>query len=115
MPYTFLKALFGTLLFFTILSFNASDRRPTPQPSSPPDQSRTGSAENLPAGVERSDWQGILAAHEEWKHSIRSAEDEAITGVLINESLSGLSGGYNLPALTTTSSATLTIPVLPAR
>jgi len=44
-----------------------------------------------------------------------AVEDEAITGVLINESLSGLSGGYNLPALTTTSSATLTIPVLPAR
>jgi hypothetical protein len=35
--------------------------------------------------------------------------------VLINESLSGLSGGYNLPALTTTKAATLTIPVLPAR
>jgi hypothetical protein len=44
-----------------------------------------------------------------------AVEDEAITGVLINESLKGLSGGYNLPALTTTSSATLTIPVLPAR
>jgi hypothetical protein len=44
-----------------------------------------------------------------------TAEDEAITGVLLNESLSGLSGGYNLPALTTTKAATLTIPVLPAR
>ena len=70
MPSILLKALFGTLLFLTILTFNASDRRPSPRPSSPPEQSRTGSAENLPAGVERSDWQGILAAHEEWKHAI---------------------------------------------
>ena len=115
MPYTVLKALFSALLFLTLLFSSASDRQPSPRPASPPDQSRTGSAENLPAGVERSDWQGILAAHEEWRHAIQPAEDEAITGVLINESLSGLSGGYNLPALTTTSSATLTIPVLPAR
>ncbi|MFZ4628895.1 MAG: hypothetical protein ACOYNR_11255, partial [Blastocatellia bacterium] len=40
-----------------------------------------------------------------------SIEDEAITGVLINESLSGLSGGYNLQMLTTTKTATLTITV----
>ncbi|MEY3283064.1 MAG: hypothetical protein RIR86_1077, partial [Acidobacteriota bacterium] len=39
--------------------------------------------------------------------------DEAISGVMINEAVSGLSGGYNLQALTTTSSATLTIPVIP--
>ncbi|MFZ4986779.1 MAG: hypothetical protein ACOYLF_15070, partial [Blastocatellia bacterium] len=42
-----------------------------------------------------------------------AAGDEAISGVMINEAVSGLSGGYNLPALTTTSSATLTIPVIP--
>ena len=38
--------------------------------------------------------------------------DEAMSGVMINEVVSGLSGGYNLQALTTTSSATLTIPVI---
>jgi hypothetical protein len=40
--------------------------------------------------------------------------DEAITGAMINEAPSGLSGGHNLHALTTTASATLTIPVIPA-
>jgi hypothetical protein len=39
--------------------------------------------------------------------------DEAISGVMINEAVSGLSGGYNLQSLTTTSSAMLTIPVIP--
>ena len=39
--------------------------------------------------------------------------DEAITGAMINESTAGLSGGHNLHALTTTSAATLTIPVIP--
>jgi len=39
--------------------------------------------------------------------------DEAISGVMINEAVSGLSGGYNLQTLTTTSSAALTIPVIP--
>ncbi|MEY4167559.1 MAG: hypothetical protein RIR52_1383, partial [Acidobacteriota bacterium] len=42
-----------------------------------------------------------------------AVEDEAISGVMINEAVSGLSGGYNLQTLTTTSSATLTIPVIP--
>ena len=42
-----------------------------------------------------------------------TSSDEAITGVMINEAVSGLSGGYNLQALTTTSAATLTIPVIP--
>ncbi len=40
--------------------------------------------------------------------------DEAITGAMINEAPSGLSGGHNLHALTTTASASLTIPVIPA-
>ena len=39
--------------------------------------------------------------------------NEAITGTLVNEALSGLSGGYNLQTLTTTNAATLTIPVIP--
>jgi hypothetical protein len=39
--------------------------------------------------------------------------DEAISGVMINEAVSGLSGGYNLQALTTTNTVTLTIPVIP--
>jgi hypothetical protein len=42
-----------------------------------------------------------------------SDRNEAITGVLINEAPSGLSGGYNLQTLTTTNGATLTIPVIP--
>ena len=42
-----------------------------------------------------------------------TSSDEAITGVMINEAVSGLSGGHNLHALTTTSAATLTIPVIP--
>ena len=36
-----------------------------------------------------------------------------ISSVKINESVSGLSGGSNLQTLTTTSTATLTIPVIP--
>jgi hypothetical protein len=42
-----------------------------------------------------------------------AVEDQAISGVMINEAVSGLSGGYNLQTLTTTSAATLTIPVIP--
>jgi hypothetical protein len=41
--------------------------------------------------------------------------DEAITGALLVEAQNGLGGGHNLHHLTTTSSATLTIPVYPAR
>ena len=44
-----------------------------------------------------------------------AAEDQALTGVVINESSNGFSGGHNLHTLTTTSTATLTIPVFPAR
>ena len=39
--------------------------------------------------------------------------DEAITGVLLVEAENGWGGGHNLHFLTTTSSATLTIPVYP--
>ena len=39
--------------------------------------------------------------------------DEALSGVVINRALNGFSGGYNLQTLTTTSTATLTIPVIP--
>ena len=41
--------------------------------------------------------------------------DEAITGVLLVEALDGFNGGHNLHHLTTTGTATLTIPVYPAR
>ncbi len=41
--------------------------------------------------------------------------DQAITGAVINESTYGFSGGHNLHYLTTTSSASLTIPVFPPR
>ena len=42
-----------------------------------------------------------------------ATEVEAISGAVLIESLTGLGGGYNLPSLTTTSRATLTIPVIP--
>jgi hypothetical protein len=56
----------------------------------------------LPAG--RSGWMRFAAV-----------EDEAITGALLVEAQNGLGGGHNLHHLTTTSSATLTIPVFPVR
>ena len=68
---------------------------------------------NLPRTVPR--YSTVIPAGRTGWMKFWTAEDEAITGVLINESLTGLSGGYNLPALTTTKAATLTIPVLPAR
>ncbi|NDD65867.1 MAG: hypothetical protein EBZ36_18100 [Acidobacteria bacterium] len=39
--------------------------------------------------------------------------DEALSGVVINKAPNGFSGGYNLQTLTTTSTAFLTIPVIP--
>ncbi|MFZ4629050.1 MAG: putative Ig domain-containing protein [Blastocatellia bacterium] len=42
-------------------------------------------------------------------------QDHAITGVSMNEALAGFSGGHNLHVLTTTNSASLTIPVFPVR
>jgi hypothetical protein len=56
----------------------------------------------IPAG--RSGWMRFAAV-----------ADEAITGVLLVEAQNGLGGGHNLHHLTTTSTATLTIPVYPAR
>jgi hypothetical protein len=56
----------------------------------------------LPAG--RSGWMRFAAV-----------ADEAITGALLVEAQNGLGGGHNLHHLTTTSTATLTIPVYPAR
>lgn len=44
-----------------------------------------------------------------------AAGDEALTGVMINEGPAGRGGGYNLHALTTTSAATLTVPIIPPR
>ena len=43
----------------------------------------------------------------------RTSGDEAITGAMINESTTGLSGVHNLHALTTTASSSLPIPVIP--
>lgn len=37
-----------------------------------PDQSAVGSAEKLPSGLDRSGWNGILEAHQAWKHSIKA-------------------------------------------
>ena len=42
-----------------------------------------------------------------------TVDEQAISGVMINEAASGLSGGHNLQTLTTTGAATLTIPVIP--
>ncbi|NDD64335.1 MAG: hypothetical protein EBZ36_10200, partial [Acidobacteria bacterium] len=39
--------------------------------------------------------------------------DEALSGAMINRGQNGFSGGYNLQTLTTTNTATLTIPVSP--
>lgn len=39
--------------------------------------------------------------------------DHALTGVMINKGPGDFSGGYNLPTLTTTNTASLTIPVVP--
>jgi hypothetical protein len=54
----------------------------------------------IPAG--RSGWMKFWAT-----------EDQAITGVMINEAVSGFSGGHNLHTLTTTATASITIPVFP--
>ena len=42
-----------------------------------------------------------------------TVDEQAISGAMINEAVSGLSGGYNMQMLTTTSAAILTIPVIP--
>jgi hypothetical protein len=42
-------------------------------------------------------------------------EDTAISGVVINKSNGRFNQGHNLHALTTTTTASLTIPVFPAR
>lgn len=54
----------------------------------------------IPAG--RSGWMKFWAT-----------EDQAITGVMINDAVSGFSGGHNLHTLTTTATASITIPVFP--
>ncbi|NBO65246.1 MAG: hypothetical protein EBU88_10465 [Acidobacteria bacterium] len=43
----------------------------------PPSQPGPQRRRSCPQGVARSDWQGILVAHEEWKHTIREAPDGA--------------------------------------
>ena len=43
------------------------------------------------------------------------ATDGAISGAVINHSTGGFNGGHNLHSLTTTSTASFTIPVFPAR
>ncbi|MEY4167437.1 MAG: hypothetical protein RIR52_1261, partial [Acidobacteriota bacterium] len=59
------------LLLFISLS-TGSDRMP--QPSAPPDRSspEAGTSAKLPSGMVRSDWDGILSAHREWKHEVRA-------------------------------------------
>ena len=63
--------ILGVLLLFA-LSQTSGVLRPMESPlASPSSPTRTGIAERLPAGMERSDWQGILAAHQEWRLGIR--------------------------------------------
>ena len=44
-----------------------------------------------------------------------AVDNHAISGVVINEATVGFSQGHNLHALTTTGTATFTIPVFPVR
>jgi hypothetical protein len=68
---------------------------------------------NFPRTVPR--YTSVIPAGRSGWMKFAAAADEAITGVVIQEGLDRLGGGHNLHHLTTTSSATLTIPVYPAR
>ncbi|MEY4166934.1 MAG: hypothetical protein RIR52_758, partial [Acidobacteriota bacterium] len=67
---------------------------------------------NLPRTVPR--YTSVIPAGRSGWMKFWPTNDQAITGVMINHSTDGFSGGHNLHALTTTSAATLTIPVFPA-
>jgi hypothetical protein len=68
---------------------------------------------NLPRTVPR--YGTVIPAGRTGWMKFWAAGDEALSGVMINEAVSGLSGGYNLQTLTTTNSASLIIPVIPVR
>ncbi|MFZ4793455.1 MAG: beta strand repeat-containing protein, partial [Blastocatellia bacterium] len=67
---------------------------------------------NFPRLVPRYD-QVIRAGKSGWM-KIYSASDAAISGAIINRGTDGFNGGHNLHALSTTSTAVMTIPVSPA-
>jgi hypothetical protein len=68
---------------------------------------------NLPRTVPR--YATVIPAGRTGWMKFWAAGDEALTGAMINATTSGFSGGYNLQSLTTTGTATLTIPVIPVR
>ncbi|MFZ4628916.1 MAG: hypothetical protein ACOYNR_11360, partial [Blastocatellia bacterium] len=76
MPHASSKALLAALLSLTILVSSTGARPSILRGASPLDQPRAGSAKRLPVGVERADWEGILAAHEDWNHTIRRAKGQ---------------------------------------
>lgn len=66
---------------------------------------------NLPRTVPR--YATVIPAGRTGWMKFWAAVDEALSGVMINEAVSDLSGGYNLQILTTTNSVSLIIPVIP--
>ena len=67
---------------------------------------------NLPRTVPR--YTSVIPAGRTGWMKFWTVDEQAISGVMINEAASGLSGGHNLQTLTTTGAATLTIPVIPS-
>jgi hypothetical protein len=72
---TITKWLMGILVLIGMSLRVGTELRLDAAGGSAESQPRTGTAEKLPVGLERTDWQGILAAHEEWKHAIEAAPD----------------------------------------
>jgi hypothetical protein len=66
---------------------------------------------NFPRTVPR--YTNVIPAGRSGWMKFWTTADEAITGAMINESTIGFTNGHNLHSLTTTQTATLTIPVIP--
>ena len=69
------KVILGSLLLMAVSLSSGDLRRPAVPEAVIPSAAWVEAEERLPAGMERSDWQGILAAHDEWKHAIREAPE----------------------------------------
>ncbi len=72
MKRTLTKGLMGMVVMIVMSLGAGREPRLDAAGGSGESQRREGTAENLPAGMERSDWKSILAAHEEWKHAIEA-------------------------------------------
>ena len=66
---------------------------------------------NFPRTVPR--YTAVIPAGRTGWMRVAAVADEAITGALLVEAQNGWAGGHNLHHLTTTNTATLTIPVYP--